>query len=102
MGPSVLRWTPGLVLSIKGEREMAGSASASVSTGQRPDDRGRIPGYAGENRWRRHNRAISALGTAYYHISRLEFKDKEDRTCEKIPENGAGHFPKKRRLEFAV
>ena len=27
---------------------MAGSASASVSTGQRPDDRGRIPGYAGK------------------------------------------------------
>ena len=28
--------------------EMAGSASASVSTGQRPDDRGRISGYAGK------------------------------------------------------
>ena len=36
------------IIYKKGEREMAGSASASVSTGQRPDDRGRIPGYAGK------------------------------------------------------
>ena len=44
------------------------------------------------------HRAISAL------LSHLTsgFKDKEDRTCEKIPENGAGHFEKKRGLGFAV
>ena len=36
------------------------------------------------------HRAISALGTAYYHISRLDLKDKEDRTCEKIPKMELG------------
>ena len=40
------------------------------------------------------HRAISALGTAYYHISRLDLKTKKIEPCEKIPENGAGHFPK--------
>ena len=72
---------------------MAGSASASVSTGQRPDDRGRIPGYAGKTggRGTPGNQCIRYRLLSYLTSG---FKDKEDRTCEKIPENGAGHFPK--------
>ena len=65
------------------------------------DTRFSIPGYAGKTGGRGapgnqciRDRLLSHLTSG--------FKDKEDRTCEKIPENGAGHFEKKRRLEFAV
>ena len=80
---------------------MAGSASASVSTGQRPDDRGRIPGYAGKTGGRGAPGNQCIRDRLLSHLT-SRFKDKEDRTCEKIPENGAWHFEKKRRLEFAV
>lgn len=48
------------------------------------------------------HRAISGIRDRLLSHLTSRFKDKEDRTCEKIPENGAGHFSKKRRLGFAV
>ena len=56
---------------------MAGSASASVST--RSGDRWTVKSFLlhWESRSKRRSRHFSALGTAYYHISRLNLKTKK-------------------------